>query len=398
MGLARKRPGRRGFLLYVPNATLSEFHNRSPWLMLPRSFQALGYASTLVCAKLTTARTDQWEVVQTGLAAKALRPLLSWDSFKSLLEPLLTFRQIALRKPDLVIVSPIRSSLITFLTLVPFYRGAISSSTRFILKTDSNFDNSGADSLRVLLSNILLSLASRILDLVSVETSCGVERARRLPGIVKSKVVHVPIGFPQGLIPTRTHEEVDRAQVILCVARIARMKGQDVLLRAFSLLAEEYPTWSVHLAGPEEDGKFKQELVDFIEQHDLKGRVEFTGFIEQSAIDEEYAHAAIFCLPSLYSESAGQVKFEATACGLPVVTTDVPCGRDAVELGWYVAPAGDSAALATHLEALMRDNETRRIAVRRAQSRQISYEGVALHFIRESNEVESALPTHLNET
>lgn len=366
----------------MPNASLSEFHNRSPWLMLPRSFQRLGYTSTLVCAKLTLPGPEQFEVVQTGLTAKAPGPLLSWDSFKSLLEPLLAFRQIALRKPDVVIVSPIGSSLITFLTLVPFYRFVVTGSTRFLLKTDSNVDDSRADSFRVLLSNILLSLASRILDLVSVETSCGVERARRLPGIVGSKVAHVPIGFPQGRIPARTYEEVDRAKVILCVARIARMKGQDVLLRAFSLVAEKYPTWSVHLAGPEEDEKFKQELVNFIEEHRLKGRVKFTGFIEQSEIDAEYLRAAIFCLPSVHTESAGQVKFEATACGLPVITTDFPCGRDAVEMGWFVAPAGDSASLAAHLEALMRDNEARRIAVLRAQSRQISYEEVALLYIR----------------
>jgi glycosyltransferase involved in cell wall biosynthesis len=64
-----------------------------------------------------------------------------------------------------------------------------------------------------------------------------------------------------------------------------------------------------------------------------------------------------FVLPSLY-EPRGTVINEAMACGLPVVVTD-RCGSlgDVVLEGQnaFVYPAGDDAALAKVLDALMDD-------------------------------------------
>lgn len=382
MEIAPERWGRQRFLLYLPNSWLTPFHNRSPWLMLPRSFRALGYDATLICARLTTDCPNGVELVQTGLVIKTQGPLLRRGLFRSLFEPLFAIRVIARRRPNLVVISPARSSLITFLAMLPLYRRAISRSTRFILKADISIDDTALDPLIVLLSNALLAFASHLLDMVSFETSCSVERAQRLPGMARSKVVHVPIGFPQGLITLRTHCGIPRDPVILCVARIARMKGQDVLLRAFSKLAARFPQWSVHLIGPEEDQPFKQELLSYIASQHLEDRVAFLGFVDDRTMDEEFARATIFCLPSVHSENAGQVRYEATASGLPVVTTDVPCGRDALNMGWAVVRAGDAESLAGQLEILMRDRSTRQALVERAQSRQISYEGVASLYLQ----------------
>ncbi len=377
MEIARDRPVRPKFLMYVPNSHLTSFHNRSPWLMLPRSFRALGYDSTLVCAQLTTECPDGVELVQTRLVVKTEGTLLKRGLLRSLLEPLLAFREIAARKPAVVIVSPIRSSLVTFLAMVMLYRLVLSRSTRFILKADYSLDDTASDPPISLLSNALFALSSRFLDLISVETSCGVERAQTVPGIAGWKVVRVPIGFPQGLVNSKTYEEVARDPVILCVARIARMKGQDILLKSFATLASRHPTWSVRLVGPIEDPGFHEELLEFIAHESLQGRVSFLGFLGESDVDREYYHASIFCLPSVRSESAGQVKYEATTFGLPVVTTDVPCGRDAVEMGLFVARAGDPIDLASKLDELMLDEATRRRAAEMAQKRQQSYLDVA---------------------
>jgi len=151
------------FLMYVPNSRLTEFNNRSPWLMLPRSFRALGYESTLICGELAADCPDGIDLVQTTQVVKTEGTLLRRGLFRSLLEPLLAFREIVSRRPDLVIVSPIRSSLVTFLAIVPFYRRAFSRSTRFILKADSSLDNTELDPLISLLSNALIALSSHLL-------------------------------------------------------------------------------------------------------------------------------------------------------------------------------------------------------------------------------------------
>jgi glycosyltransferase involved in cell wall biosynthesis len=159
------------------------------------------------------------------------------------------------------------------------------------------------------------------------------------------------------------------------------MKGQDVLLRAFSILTVKHPQWSVRLVGPEEDRTFKKELLSYVECHDLKGKVSFLGSLEERMIDEEYARATIFCLPSVSFENAGQVKYEATASGLPVVTTDVPCRRDSLDAGWVVVPAGDAESLARQLDILMSDEASRLVKVEHAQSHLNSYESIALLYI-----------------
>lgn len=391
METVRAKGIRPRFLMYLPNSRLSAFHNRSPWIMLPRSFHALGYESTLVCAELVTDPPGGVHVVQTGLAVRTQGSLLKRGLLRSLIEPLLTFREIVNRKPDVVIVAPLRSSFFTFALLLVFYRAVFTSSACFIMKADTSLDDSTSSPLIILLSHGLLAISSRLLDLISLETSCAVKRAQEIPGVSRYKVVRVPIGFPQGHINLRTYEEVPREPVILCVARIARMKGQDVLLGAFVKIAGKYPRWSVRLVGPEEDLVFKRELVEYVASHGLQGRVSFVGPVEERVIDEEYARAAIFCLPSVHSESAGQVKYEATASGLPVVTTDVPCGQDDTDNGWMVARAGNAAHLAGLLEQLMRDEGARRSMVAQAQSRLISYKGVASLYLSELDRLESGL-------
>jgi len=390
-------PVRPKFLMYVPNSRLTGFHNRSPWFMLPRAFRNLAYEPILVCAELATKSPEGVHLVQTGLTVKTEGTLMRRGLFRSLVEPLLAFREIVRRKPELVIVGPLRSSLGTLLMMVIPYRLVFSSSTRFILKTDSSFDETSQDKAISLLARALVALSSRILDLVSVETSCGVERVQRIPGVAAQKVVRVPLGFPMGYIEPKAYEGVSRKPVILCVARIARMKGQDVLLRAFSMLTAKYPHWSVRLVGPEQDAVFKRELIEYAVNNGINEKVHFLGLVDERVIDAEYAQASIFCLPSVHSESAGNVKYEATACGLPVVTTDVPCGRDALEMGWRVARTGDVTSLATQLEILMNDENERRVVVAHAQSLQVPYEVVASLYIRELGQLETnpqGLPKH----
>jgi glycosyltransferase involved in cell wall biosynthesis len=369
LNLARKR-----FVIYVPNAELTRFHERSPWLMFPRSFQELGYESTLICAKFSGKKPAGFRIIESSLVVTNPR---MGGRMRSILEPLLVFGEIVNQRPDTVMISPLRSSLFTLLPLVFIYRRVYSRGkrdhTRFILKSDTGLDYFGLSPLAAYLSGVLLVLSTLLLDLVSLETSCGVERARRLSGIQSRKLIRVPLGFPQGRIDRTTYQGSSRDPVILCVARIARMKGQDVLLRAFSLLAAQFPAWSIRLIGPTEDPQYKDELNNFASRQGLTERISFLGFVEEAEMDREYSHASVFCLPSVHSENAGNVKYEATACGLPVVTTDVPCAQDATEMGWIVARAGDSADLALKLERLMRDENERLRVSKMAQLKQCSY-------------------------
>jgi glycosyltransferase involved in cell wall biosynthesis len=89
------------------------------------------------------------------------------------------------------------------------------------------------------------------------------------------------------------------------------------------------------------------------------GIIEFLGYL--SAMQQQLPARDIFVLPS-YREGAPRVLLEAAACGLPVVTTDVPGCRDVVVEGvtGLVTPPRDSQALAGAIMKLLQNPELRR--------------------------------------
>ena len=85
------------------------------------------------------------------------------------------------------------------------------------------------------------------------------------------------------------------------------------------------------------------------------------------------AAADIFCLPS-YREGFGSSVLEAAACGVPSVATRIYGLTDAVEedvTGLLVAPR-DADALATALEKLIKEAETREQMGTAARARAIT--------------------------
>src|SRR5690606_8228066 len=89
-----------------------------------------------------------------------------------------------------------------------------------------------------------------------------------------------------------------------------------------------------------------------------EGLVEYVG--ECTDIAQFYADAHIVALPS-YREGLPKSLIEAAACGRPVVTTDVPGCRDAIEPGvtGLLVPARDARALADAVSRLALDPDLR---------------------------------------
>jgi glycosyltransferase involved in cell wall biosynthesis len=363
------------FLLYSPYAHLTETHERTPWFMFCRSFSALGFRPTLLCGRLdANAAPEGVEAVETGIVASRFAPR---RFLEAVLDPILAFAQIWKRTPDIVVISPLGPPIVTSLPLLALYRWLPGSArrrrTRFVLKVDANLRNYGLGPGLSRVMDMILVAATRVFDRVTVETFCSLERARSLPGARPGAFFRLPNGYPQGAVTPQPYDRVPpREPRILCVGRIVPYKGQEVLLRAFEGLASEFPEWSVRILGDRLDPAFAARLEERAARPALTGRVVLLGFRSWPELKAEYDRAAIFCLPTLH-ESEGNVKYEATMLGAPVVTTDVPCAADAREAGWRVARAGDPVELGQHLRELMGDENLRRAAVSDSQARIRSY-------------------------
>lgn len=120
-------------------------------------------------------------------------------------------------------------------------------------------------------------------------------------------------------------------QIILNVSRLANVKGQDLLIKAFSRLEDKEA--SLVLIG--EDWGLKKELEKEANSLGIADRVIFTGKVPDEKLLEAYAAADLFVLSSRL-EPFGIVILEAMACGVPVVATRV---------GGIPSAAGDCTVL-----------------------------------------------------
>jgi mannosylfructose-phosphate synthase len=114
-------------------------------------------------------------------------------------------------------------------------------------------------------------------------------------------------------------------KVVHALGRLARNKGYDLLIDAFSVVAPRVPESMLHLSvggselNPDEQ-KIYDELVAQVARLGLKDRVKFSGFVADTDLADHYRAADVFVLSSRY-EPFGMTAIEAMACGTPTVIT-----------------------------------------------------------------------------
>jgi hypothetical protein len=183
------------FVMYVPGSQLSEFHKRSPWIMIPTSFKDIGYHSVLICGQCSIGLVEGIEVYETIKRQKSI--------LRSLFEPFLAFKKIITLKPDILVISPIGSYLIVAIPLFFVYKKYISltklNKPKFILKTDWSLDFTGIGYIKRILLKLLLIISSYTFDRISFETYCGTNKAKIIPLIKAKTLIRIPIGYPQNI-------------------------------------------------------------------------------------------------------------------------------------------------------------------------------------------------------
>lgn len=175
---------------------------------------------------------------------------------------------------------------------------------------------------------------------------------KRFPG---REVVCVPNIVPQQ-DEIADLEKEKRKYKIIHVGRLdLGHKRQDLLIRAFASVAEDFPDWEVHLWG---DGKGKEKLKALIQKLHVGNRVFLCGTTSQ--VMKEYKKADLFVFPSV-EEGWGLALTEAMSCGLPAIGYK-SCGavNEIIEEGknGYLVENGVEP-LAEAMRKLMRDQKLR---------------------------------------
>jgi glycosyltransferase involved in cell wall biosynthesis len=157
---------------------------------------------------------------------------------------------------------------------------------------------------------------------------------------------------------------------LLCVARLVEKKGVDVLLDALARLPAGLGWHLVHVGG----GPLKDKLAARARSLGIDGRIDWRGAQTQDALLEEYRKADLFVLASRIADDGDRdgipnVLAEAQSQGLACIATRVSAIPELVRDGetGVLVGAEDPQALASALEALIRDPQRRRRLGQQAQ-------------------------------
>mgnify|MGYP006291416743 CR=1 FL=1 len=118
------------------------------------------------------------------------------------------------------------------------------------------------------------------------------------------------------------------------------------------------------------DGEEKEYLINLTKKLEIDDITDFVGRIPYNQVSEYLNSFDIFCVPSL-QESFGVAAVEASACGLPVIASNVGGLPEVIEDGvtGYIIPPKDAEKLSDKLYDLVIDKEKRKCLGERGYDR-----------------------------
>ncbi len=151
---------------------------------------------------------------------------------------------------------------------------------------------------------------------------------------------------------------VKRKKVIVYPAAVNKLKNQLLLIRAFGLLAEEFPDWELHIYGRMHP-KYGAKCRKAVKAAGLSERIKFFPFTDD--LPSVYASSAIMAFPSLL-EGFPLTILEGACFALPsVVVRELPGADEMVDDGVTgIVSRNDVEAYAESLSRLMADESLRR--------------------------------------
>lgn len=145
--------------------------------------------------------------------------------------------------------------------------------------------------------------------------------------------------------------EGERLKEIVSVGRIDENKNQELIIDAFANIADKYPDYKLVLYG---EGDLRQTLIDKVNKIGLSDRILLPGRV--SDVAEKIKKASVFVLSS-NTEGSPNALIEAMMLGLPVVSTDCPCGgpKELIEDGvnGLLVPVGDVKKMQEALQKVL---------------------------------------------
>jgi glycosyltransferase involved in cell wall biosynthesis len=170
----------------------------------------------------------------------------------------------------------------------------------------------------------------------------------------QSKIRMTRMGIEKALIDSIDPPEKCYEGIFL--GRLVPSKGIFDLIEIWKLVVKEYPSARLAIIGAGEETMIAK-LKERIGKNKLDNNIDLLGFLDKKEVIRQLKSARIFLFPS-WEEGWGISIAEAMACGLPVITYNLPIYEEIFKTGITGVPLGDMAGFAEKVIHFLRDRET----------------------------------------
>jgi glycosyltransferase involved in cell wall biosynthesis len=171
----------------------------------------------------------------------------------------------------------------------------------------------------------------------------------------------------------------EKDKIVLCVARLAKEKSLDFLIKTFAKFTKNHPNVYFVIAG---EGPERENLRSLIKKLKIGNKIFLLGLVPYSEIPNIYNGADVFIFAS-QTETEGMIVPEALSSGLPVLAVKdrvfeqfIESGKD----GFLVEK--DEEVFNQHLDRLLKDENLRERMGKNARKKaeQFSLDEIAKKF------------------
>lgn len=184
------------------------------------------------------------------------------------------------------------------------------------------------------------------------------EEAKNYFNIIKIKTSEV--------IPNPINEDFinqcftgDRKKKIVAVGRLTQQKNHMLLIDAFAQVADKHSEYKLIIYG---EGPLRFELKNRIKELKMEDKIQLPGNVNN--IKDHIIDATLFVLSSNY-EGMPNALMEAMALGIPVISTDCPCGGPKYLIknnqNGLLVPVNDCYQMSAAIEKVLSNNDYSRV-------------------------------------
>ncbi len=196
----------------------------------------------------------------------------------------------------------------------------------------------------------------------------GIERA--FFGLFGKKIVTVPHGVEQ-LFLDSTPLPI-REPFLLAVSDIYVQKNFTTLVRALKPIFEEFPDYTIKIAGRPVDDDYFNQLKVLIADQKMVEQIEFLGSVDAVKLRSLYERCALFVFPSTV-ETFGNPLVEAMACGAPIASSSTAAMPEVLGNAARFFDPHNCEEMTEAISDLLSDEDTRKDLSERARQRAKSY-------------------------